>query len=97
MQAEKCKLAAPSSLINSLINISTRVASATLCSVQRGEELLISLLGFWKGSWAAHYLLMAEVSLCGAALPYEFLRCCACLALEDAVLLLDVLVCAASC
>lgn len=31
----------PASLINSLvlINISTRVASATLCSVQRGEEL----------------------------------------------------------
>lgn len=50
--------------------------------------LLISLLGFWKGSWAVsnpHCLLMAEVRLCDATLPYESVLCCACLALEDAV------------
>lgn len=50
--------------------------------------LLICLLGFWKGSWAVsnpHYLLMAEVRLCSATLPYESTLCCACLALEDAV------------
>lgn len=91
MQAGRCKLAAPPSLINSLvlINISTPVASATPSSVQRAvPRLLISLLGFWKGSWAVsnpHCLLMAEVRLCGAALPYESALCCACLALEDAV------------
>lgn len=39
-------------------------------------QLLMSLLGFWKGSWAVsnpHYLLMAEVRLCllglGDAVP----------------------------
>lgn len=38
--------------------------------------LLISLLGFWKGSWAVsnpRYLLMAVVRLCSATLPYALL------------------------